>query len=244
MDPLTLVYVVKEAELNEELRHSLRSVATNWPHAEVTVVGYKPSWVTGVNYIPVAQVKGQKHPNSLRNQRAALTNSDLPETYWSMNDDFFVLASLTNSAPTTYHWGTVDHVLSTYGPDRLGSSYYRSMVATKQILTELGYANPLSYAAHVPMPIHRPTFLSVLDEYNRDDCWIQHMTIVGNLMNLGGTELPHGDVKIYDTFRTQLPEWLDESEYVSTYDMSFERGSIGLWLRRRFAEPCRFEADA
>lgn len=239
-----VVYILKEAEVNEELRYSLRSVAENWPWADIVVVGYKPSWVTGVEYIPVEQIRGQKHPNSLRNQRTALTSLTISDPYWHMNDDFFVLQPSTNSRPTIYHWGTIDHVLSTYGPKGLGSSYYNSMVATRDVLYTLGHTSPMSYAAHVPLIIHKAPMLDALYKYNQAGVWIQHATIYGNEYGLGGTQLPNGDVKVYATDSRAVPSWVKTSEFVSTMDMSFARGRIGRWIRQRFPNPCRFEADA
>lgn len=240
MRPPDVVYVLKESELNEELRYSLRSVATNYPEARVWLVGYKPTWVTNVEHIPVKQVKGQKHPNSLRNQRAALTSLTISDPFWFWNDDMFLL-SLTNTGPPVYHWGYVDSVLDSYGPSRLGTSYYRSMVATRGILSGLGYTNPLSYAAHVPLLTHKTPMLDALDKYNQDGVFIQHATIYANLIGLGGIELPHGDVKIYDAHPAPLPAWIEHTDLVSTSDLSFLRGPIGRWIQKRFPEPCRFE---
>jgi hypothetical protein len=59
-----LVYVVREGDRNNELRHSLRSVVANVPHRLVWIAGYKPGWVSDlVGYIPMAQ-RGTKWQNS------------------------------------------------------------------------------------------------------------------------------------------------------------------------------------
>lgn len=40
---MDLVYIVKNSEVNEDLRYSLRSVAKFVPHNKIWIVGYKPS---------------------------------------------------------------------------------------------------------------------------------------------------------------------------------------------------------
>lgn len=233
------VYIVKHSLVNEELRYSLRSLAQHWPDTEVTIVGFKPPWIVDVNYIPVPQVPGEKHLNSLRNQAAALSSNDLPSEYWSMNDDFFIL----KPGATEYHWGFVEDVIQDYGRKELGNSYYRSMIATWEICRDIGFEKPLSYAAHVPGRIHKDIMRDTVRDCNREGVWVQHLTIANNIAKSGGLQLPHGDVKIYDRHRlVKLPDWLPDSEYVSTYDVSFGRGSIGKWIRERFPEPCKFEA--
>ena len=235
---MDIVYVLKPSEANGELRHSLRSVAENLPHAKVWIVGYKPSWVQHVGYIPVVQNPRQKHPNSLRNQRAALTSLEISDPFAFFNDDFYVLQPLSDIP--VLNWGWMDDVIDGYGPTKLGSSYYRSMVATRDILHELGVRKPISYAAHVPLVTYKAPMLSAM-RHNRPDCWVQHATIYGNLHQLGGETLTD-DVKVYDT-RGRLPDWVETSRFVSTSDISFLRGPIGRWLRDRFPNACHFEAD-
>ncbi|MGW4127971.1 hypothetical protein [Amycolatopsis japonica] len=236
---MDIVYVLKPSESNDELRHSLRSVAENLPHAKVWIVGYKPSWITNVEYLPVVQQPRQKHPNSLRNQRAALTHHGISDPFAFWNDDFFLLQPLTEIP--VLNWGWMDDVIDGYGPTRLGTSYYQSMLATREILHDLGVAKPISYAAHVPLVTHKAPMLAAM-HYNRPSCWVQHATIYGNLHCLGGETLAD-DVKVYDT-RGRLPTWVETARFVSTTDMSFMRGQIGRWLRDRFPNPCHFEADA
>ncbi|MGW4484318.1 hypothetical protein ACWEOE_10820 [Amycolatopsis sp. NPDC004368] len=234
---MDICYVLKAEERNEELRHSLRSVARNLPGARVWIAGYKPSWVTNVDHIDVKQLPSQKHPNSIRNQRAALACTELSDPFAFFNDDFFVMKPL-DDVPVT-NWGYVDDVLKREGRTRLGSSYHRSMVATRDYLHTQGFDKPISYALHTPLVTHKQPYLEAMDAYNRTDCWIQHSTIYGNVYGLGGERYDR-DVKVYSTYETVQP-WMKDSTFLSTSDNSFLRGHIGKWLRAQFPEPCRFE---
>ena len=239
--PPTFCYVIKPQDENEELRYSLRSVAEYYPESTVIIAGYKPSWVTGVQYIPVDQVPGEKHANSLRNQMAVFTNDGLPEAIWMIDDDVFFL-DRRGDQPTTWHWGYVEDVLLSYGPSRLGNIYWRSMLATLEILRGLGIQQPLSYAMHTPHPVHRASMAAAIHRYRQPGVNIQHATIAGNLDRIGGVKLPHGDVKVYDQDPwTPLPSWLPDAEVVSTTDLSFLCGGIGKHIRRRFPSPSRYE---
>lgn len=233
---MDIVYVLKAEERNEELRHSLRSVARNLPSARVWIAGYMPSWVTNVDHIDVPQKPSQKHPNSLRNQRAALEHPELSDPFAFFNDDFFVMKPL-DDVPVT-NWGYVDDVIHAEGKQRLGQSYHRSMVATREILRTLGYPKPISYALHTPLVTHKQPMLAAM-VHNRPDCWVQHATIYGNQAQLGG-ERYEQDVKVYSTYEAVQP-WMKDATFLSTSDNSFLRGHIGKWLRQQFPEPCRFE---
>ena len=66
MSIMDLVYIVKNSEVNEDLRYSLRSVAKFVPHDKIWIVGYKPSWVQNVEYLPVPQNLGSKWKNLIK----------------------------------------------------------------------------------------------------------------------------------------------------------------------------------
>jgi hypothetical protein len=235
---MDLCYVLKAEERNDELRYSLRSVAANLPGATVWITGYKPSWVTGVEHIDIKQLSSQKHQNSLRNQRAALTHPELSDPFAFMNDDFFVMKPLPD-VPVT-NWGLMDDVIEREGMRRLGTTYHRSMIATREILRHLGYPKPVSYALHTPLVTHKAPMLAAMDAHNHPDYWVQHASIYGNVHGLGGETYAH-DIKIYSTYG-ELPAWVREATFLSTSDISFLRGAIGGYIRERFPDPCRFEA--
>lgn len=230
-----LVYYVKAAEYNEELRYSLRSISENLPDASVTIVGYKPSWVSDVvRHIPTVQLPRKKHENARMNIRAALDSGAVSDPFWMLNDDMFLLRPVTELP--LYDWGPVADVLAL--GEKVGSVYHESMKATYQILLDLGYENPISYAAHVPDLVFKAPMKWAMDHHTRTDVNIQHATIQGNIQGLPSVPLSH-DVKIYGMGR--VPKWVESADYVSTSDKSFMSGWIGDWIRKRFSNPSVFE---
>ena len=85
------VYIVKESEDNEELRYSLRSISKFYPSNKIWIVGYKPSWIQNVNYIPVKQDCGDKWKNSVNNIIKACESEEISNDFILMNDDFIIL---------------------------------------------------------------------------------------------------------------------------------------------------------
>ena len=132
-----IVYVVRPGDRNEELRYSLRSLA-NLPHGRVWIAGYCPSWVTGVEVIPVQGQPGS-HQTAKANLRAACEHSAVVEDFVYFNDDFFVMQPLERMP--VMHRGTIDEAIRS----GMRSSYTRAMKVTRQILVERGIAEPLCY---------------------------------------------------------------------------------------------------
>lgn len=230
-----VVYKVKPSEVNEELRYSIRSVYQNWPEARITIAGYKPSWLTGVNHIDVLQKPHQKHQNANRIVKEVLLSLSISEPFWFMDDDMFILQK---SYQPIVNWGLVEDVIATYGQHGLGSSHHLGMIRTLDILRDMGYENPISYACHTPLLTYKDELLKAMD-YIEDGFNVQYATIYGNQVDLGGIQLPSGDVKVHDLL--EVPGWVAESPYVSTSDRSFSHGMIGRWLRNRFTEVSPFE---
>lgn len=231
-----VVYIVKPGDDNEELRYSLRSL-TNWPHDNVWIVGHKPAWVSGVKHLPTEQLPGpeNKHPNSIRNQLAAVGCDEVSDPFWIFNDDFFVVRPFL--APSQFTRGYVSDVLTKDGPT-MGATFRRSMEATERICHQLGYAKPISYQAHTPLLVHKAAYKAAM-AHNEPGVWVQHATIYGNSIGLQGIPLAR-DVKVYRSTDPILP-WVEESPLLSTVDQAFKAGWVGRHIRRRFKEPSPYE---
>jgi len=226
---MDVVYLVKPSNDNEELRYSLRSLQ-NLPHDQVWFAGHKPRWATGVNHIPVTQYPSAKHQNSVRNQRAAYEHPEISDPFLLLNDDHFVMKP--QDRMPVLNWGFVDDVLE--DEPRLGASFRASMQYTRELLTALGFENPLSYQLHVPLIIHKEQMLRVMEEFPNEapGINIQYVTLAGNLYGWGGKSLPH-DVKLLDRFEP-VPQWARESDFLSTSDGAFNYGTGGQYIRASF----------
>lgn len=50
-----LVYILKQSDINPDLKFSLRSIEKFCTYRKVWIVGYKPSWIKNVEYLPTVQ---------------------------------------------------------------------------------------------------------------------------------------------------------------------------------------------
>lgn len=231
-----LVYIVKASENNEELRHSLRTVAENLPHRRVWLVGYRPRWIDpGVGYVPTLQ-RGPKHHNTWNNWTAAARHAEISDEFVLMNDDFFVTAPVADVP--VLHRGPAEEAIAWYGKHRLTSHRMR-MAYTVQVLRRAGLNGPLfSYELHTPMVVDRHLLAAGITEL-RSARFTGHnlakRTWYGNLAGVGG-ERAH-DVKVMGP-KDGMPEspW----PLLSTSPHGWA-GLVGGTLRQRFGAPCRYE---
>jgi hypothetical protein len=245
----TLVYVVREGDINHELRHSLRSVEANLPHDEVVIAGYVPTWVRNVHRIEVPQgpVKGQNTTKNLLAAAVELEAAGVTDAVL-MNDDFYVVEPI--EAVPVLHRGPVDAVIRetmlrirgrTTGGWR--SRWLQGMEDTRALLlAELG-TEPLSYELHVPLPFEPAGMVETIEwceahmDRLRDGVPIHKRTVHGNLAFLGGSLMAE-DPKV--TYPSRL-DWPD-GPFVSTNDTTWLRHLVGARLREMFAEPSRYES--
>lgn len=224
-----IVIPVRPGDDNEELRYALRSFEKNLRHRQIVIVGYKPSWLRNVLYIPVPQT-GTKYRNSTRNLEAACEHPAVSEDFLLCNDDFFVLKR-TDRMPV-FHWGPVKDA-ERYYASRASGAYLQGLRATKKRLAELGYNDPLSYELHLPMPMNKQKFLEVLD-LGRKIPALHKRTLYGNVAGLGGEEVT--DPKITTT-GNRFPR---KARFLSTMDSSWH-GPVGQYIKGLFPESSRYE---
>lgn len=231
----TLVYPVRNGDRNEELRYSLRSVEAHWPEVdEVWIVGYLPSWLTGVGFI-----RGNRFYDKPRavydNVRIACEDPDVPDEFVMMNDDFFALEPVDQGPPVVYRGPLVDHLRLVAGRC---DWWERSLLATYWYLRGLGIDEPLSYELHRPLPTVKADMAKVLAEAAdvQPGDPPQWRTLYGNLAGIGGREEP-ADVKVY----ARRVEHRGEGAWVSTTDEGWQGTATAERIRRMFPKRSRWE---
>lgn len=232
---IDVCYVVRPGDVNEELRHSLRSVAANLPHRDVVVAGHRPAWAK-VRHLPTAQAQA-KHVNALTNLRAILDCQDLTEQVIVANDDMFVTAPLEqiptlHSGPLTDARHLADSVTSRAYWDTLG------------MLDRLGVKDPLCYDLHTPFVVDRSQLaktLHIIQTVGAHPAWdpdrtarILWKTVHANLWGYAGDH--SGNVKVIDLTPQAWP-----APFLSTIDLAFGYGAVGGHIRALFPDPCRYE---
>lgn len=246
---LDFVYIVKEDEYNEDLRYSLRSIAKYYPENKVWIVGYKPSWVKNVNYLPIEQ-SGDKWKNSITNILAACNCPDISDNFILMNDDFFMIKPLV---PIEMIGNASLGLLSTNITKKyknMSSSWYRAFEYVRDLLKELNIPEPYyDYEAHLPLEINKKKFIEVMNlpevqEFMQTSKILHKRTLYKNYDKREGLRLP-ADVKVEKN--------LDDSEkrvnicgWLSVYDNQL--GSSKFYrlthlLQDNLSQSCIYERD-
>lgn len=210
---MDLVYLCRAGE-NEELRYSLRSVAANLPHDRVWIFGEPPAWVTGCEVVLIDQ-SASKFDNCEASLRAVLDHPEVSDPFVLMNDDFFVMREVWGIEPLSL--GTVTAVLEQYaGRGIKGSNYLERMARTRATLRLLGFDEPMSYEAHVPMLFEKSKLRTILDEFGAASGVVgaHYRTLYGNLYCIGGRVIE--DVKVYD-YDKPVPQ----GDFASSLDTKF-----------------------
>lgn len=194
VSPVDILYPVRPGESNEELRFSLRSLV-NVPHGRVWMVGYRPSWVRGVEFIAGGNTDDPApRANLYNNLLLACRHPDMPDDVVVMNDDFYFIGP-TERVPVLHRKDSlaqqVASVISKAGP----RGWWQESLAATQLCLQARYPDALSYELHVPFPCDRHAMADTLQRFanvtpHNPPQW---RTLYGNTQQIGGAA--HADVK-------------------------------------------------
>lgn len=227
---MDIIYPVRDGDDNDELRYSLRSLAANYPHGRVWIVGHKPEWVQGVEFIPGNRFGGRGNANVYDNILLACNNPEISSRVVIFNDDFFVTEPV-DGIPAMYRSTLMEHI-ALPRVQRDTSGWRQSLVTTRGCLQARGIANPVSYELHMPFVADRRKMADILQAF-------RHVTpanppqwrsLYGNLCRIGG-EI-RKDVKCFNADDLFRP-------FHSTEDRSFQ--FFRRILHELFPDPCRYE---
>ena len=220
---MTLVCPVGPGERNEQLRFMLRSVATHLPGARVVLAGHRPSWVQGVEHIPVIQGR-RGWGNVARILHQVCEHPSMPEKFVLVNDDFYAMVS--DPPVPLVHRGPLDGLTSVW---RAGW-YSRALAETLEVLRGWGIGSPLAYdRVHQPMPVVTEVMGEALAAVAGRT--VLHRSLYGNLVGGGALGV---DVKARGS------EPLPDASWVSTAPTAWHR-QAGRAVRKTFRDPCRYE---
>lgn len=228
---LDILYPVRPGDDNDELRWSLRTVERNYPHGQIWVVGHRPPWLQGVNFIP-GNSRPYRQANLYHNILAACEHPDTPQQMVVFNDDFFITEPVQR--PQVYYRGSLREHL---GLPRIRGNPYgwwaTSLQITNQVLLEQGSRSPLSYELHVPLPIDTVEMADTLRRFAHvsPENPPQWRTLYGNLHHLPGVR--RGDCKVTYPGEVQAP-------YHSTSDRSW-RAHFASIFQDLYPDPSRYE---
>ncbi len=227
---MDIVYPVRPGESNDELRFSLRSLEVNYPaHDKVWLVGFMPSWVSGVGFIS-GNATDNARTNVYANVLAAMQHPDVADDVVVFNDDFFVTTPV--GEVTTMYRGTLDDHLALPGLRNKKSWWTESLAVTKVCLQAVGVEAPLSYELHVPLPCTKQLMRETLEQFVAvtPDNPPQWRSLYGNLHAVNPAQVK--DCKAFSPGKVQEP-------FHSTSDVSWRHYRAA--LTKRFPAPSRYE---
>lgn len=229
---LDIVYMVKDAVYNDELRYSLRSVSKNFPHKQVWFVGGKPMYAHPDKQIIVNQ-KGDTKWDKVRAMLEMVAKENrITEDFVLFNDDFFVLRPVENLP--AYAYGTLEELCHRIERKNGGrpTKYTLNIKRTIDALKENNLTT-LNFELHLPIILNRKKLMDVIKQFPNTK---GTRSLYGNTCLSSSIE-PLKDVKVYDA--DSLPT--EEQTFVSTDDHSFACGKVGELIRSLFPEKSRFE---
>ncbi|MFB7114824.1 hypothetical protein [Streptomyces sp. NPDC056291] len=231
MDAPDIVVPVREGAVSQELRYALRSWEAHLPHRRVWIIGYRPQWLGGVEYVPSQQAGRTKYANTTAAMRHACRHPEISDPFLWANDDFFVMEKLDDMP--VLHRGPVREVAEHYAA-RASGSYLQGMRDTRALLAEYGHEDPLSYELHVPLEIRKEGMLDALSAGRRVEV-LHKRTAYGVLNGIGGDRMQ--DVKVLH----RGPRFDRSTPFLSTMPDSFGNGEVGRLIRASFPQPSTYE---
>lgn len=228
-----IVYFVKNAPHNEELRYSLRSIEKNFPHGKVWIFGFCPYELNTDRIVNVEQPGPTKWANTKRLMRAACENEELTPEFWLFNDDFFVMQP-TTALPHFYNGDLRDHIAKIEARHGGQQTQYTSQLRHLVRTLERAGLGTKNYALHKPMLINRAKMLQTLDQFP-DEPMLR--ALYGNHHNLGGQH--QADCKVAKRLRPGITG----EQIISTDDYAFMETDAGEYIRAQFPDRCKYEVD-
>ena len=226
-----IVYILKNDYSEEELRYSLRSVCLNFPYRKVVFVGGCPKDIRPDIYLNHVQTGSTKWARARSSLIKALSSDELTDEIWLFNDDFFIMDKIKAHADVNYFNGTLEkRVIDMRRNCGRNSGYMNELDRLRQILLKAN-RDTLSFALHIPMLLNRKDALELLTNKTFDTPMFR--SLYGNYYRIPCEFME--DVKVRDL------ETIPDTPYISTTDQAFTSGKVGEFLRRYFAEPCRYE---
>lgn len=231
---LDVVYVIKDAIYNEELRYSLRSLEKNFKGInKVWFYGGKPMYFHPDKQVIVNQKGPTKWDNVRNMMRSIAENDDITEDFVLFNDDFFVMKPV-ETLPA-YRYKTIESLCEWVEKQRNlnhPSSYTNNLRDVAEELKEAGLPT-YNFALHLPIIINRKKLLEVLERFPNTK---SPRSVYGNAYLVDGAVV-RKDVKI---FRSQdMPP--EDTDYISTEDYVFANGRVGKMIRAKFPDKSRWE---
>ncbi len=223
---------------DNELRFCLRALETNFVDlGKVWIVGEKPSWCVGVQYLRMPDFfLANKDANLITKVMTACYQHNMSSFFVRASDDEILLRRTRFDAMKPYHQGEIRH------PH--GNRWHRRLNRTGRWLRGRGMT-AFNYDSHLPAPMERDRFLDVFNRASYKK--LPGLTIDSTYFNCCGLQehvrLPRRfrfrlDRPVEDTSR--LRRVLRRAHYLNLTNRA-TGPTLEQILTERFPRPSRFE---
>lgn len=233
---MDIVYPIKKTILNEELKYSLRSLI-NIPHNKVFIIGDLAEFINEeeVYYIPANKLES-RYKTTTNHLKLAVLNDNISEDFIWMNDDFFILKSITEKDLLLNRGLLRDQVAFYHKYHNPLTKFDRLVENATLELNHLGFVNPISFELHCPIIINKTKFKSIEDKINTESLNCCKRSVYGNYFIKESKTM--NDVKVLSTHifkednQGQLP-------FISCSESCFNK--IKPFLENKFPNKCKYE---
>lgn len=237
---MTFVYPLGSGSKHDnlELKISLRSIEKF--AGEVFVIGEKPHWITGVQYVPFPDhSKHNKDGNMIQKVLKVCGYDWVDDIFIRMSDDHVVLSDHPKFHP--YYYGLLDSVAS---GDLNSDSWKNRALCTVMLLRENDYPT-WNFDTHAPVVVNKHKFVEVMDGIDKYFAFYDRGYVINSLyFNMCTGK--YGDVynQLPDKHVLRLLDdcFIDPDGYtfLNYNDYGFT-DKLKKWLLNKFPEPSRFE---
>lgn len=229
---LDIVYFVKNAQTNNELKYSIRSVVKNMPYRRIFIVGGCPYGITPDVHIRAEQNGRSKWENVHSMFRLACEFKDITDNFILFNDDFFIMQPMETVEPL-YRCTLDEHIQILEAKFHNRNGYSNLLRTCKDTLTKLGKTQ-FSYELHIPFIFNKKKLLKLLDTYPDQRCT---RTLYGNLYNIGGKQA--ADIKVF----TSKPDFDYKHASLLSTDDGVDNINNDVWryIRQSFKDKSKYE---
>lgn len=229
---MDIVYFTKGNE-STEFRYSLRSLRNVPNKGRVVAIGPLPEWVQGVENVEVTF----KHKwVALQEKFRVMCDMDLSKTVLMFENDMYVVKP-RHEWPLVFH-STLDGMLQIRPPE--SGWWGRSVLTTKEYLEDKGVAVPMSYEAHVPVPVNRKEGAAIIADIP-EDLIIRPHSLYGNLASKNQKRVLGNNAKAITNNDLVRLLRLD-TPFLSSLDGSFELSRCRKALDLMgFKDKCEYE---
>lgn len=218
-----VIIPVKKQGRHEDLRYALRSLAQNFIYDRIYIAGFKPRWVTNVEYVERDQSKHSYRANAFLNIQKTVNCKDIGELIVVGADDLVFLK------PTFV-------IPLEHGLYIRQQRWAQEWPQTVELLKKYGVLRRYSWEHHGPALVEKDKLKFILTlirrEYPNDFDKIQWRSVYYNYYGVEGVQ--GFDCKIYGE-----PDPSPAQQFLSTEDHTFKHAKP--FLKRLFSEKSIYE---